>query len=124
MRNLGVAAGHAMLAYQSLLRGLEKLQADGDRMQEDLESNWAVLGEAIQTVMRRYGQADAYEQLKALTRGEEITADMLRSFVNGLDIPNEAKQRLNQLEPASYTGLASQLAEQLAHRLPKKNEQP
>jgi len=122
MRNLGVAVGHAMLAYQSLLRGLEKLQADGDRMREDLESNWAVLGEAIQTVMRRYGQADAYEQLKALTRGEEITADMLRTFVNGLAIPDEAKQQLSQLEPANYTGLATGLAEQIAKRSDKQGK--
>ena len=120
MRNLGVAVGHAMLAYQSLLRGLEKLQADGDRMQQDLDSNWAVLGEAIQTVMRRYGQSDAYEQLKALTRGAEITADMLRGFVDGLEIPDEAKQQLKQLEPANYTGLATVLANQIATG-PKKD---
>ena len=124
MRNLGVAAGHAMLAYQSLLRGLEKLQADGDRMREDLDSNWAVLGEAIQTVMRRYGQGDAYEQLKALTRGEQITAKRLRSFVNGLDIPDEAKQQLNHLEPANYTGLATELAEQIAKRSTSNDKQP
>jgi adenylosuccinate lyase len=124
MRNLGVAIGHSLLAFQSLLRGLEKLQADAERMRTDLESNYAVLGEAIQTVMRKYGQADAYEQLKALTRGEKITAELLRGFINGLEIPNEAKQRLNQLEPASYTGLATQLAEQVATRSSGKDKQP
>jgi adenylosuccinate lyase len=124
MRNLGVAIGHAMLAYQSLLRGLEKLQTDADRMREELDSNWEVLGEAIQTVMRRYGQTDAYEQLKALTRGEKITAEILQNFINGLEIPDEAKQRLNQLEPASYTGLATELAEQIATRSAKRNKQP
>jgi adenylosuccinate lyase len=124
MRNLGVAIGHSLLAFQSLLRGLEKLQADAERMRADLESNYAVLGEAIQTVMRKYGQADAYEQLKALTRGEKITAELLRGFINGLEIPNEAKQRLNQLEPASYTGLATQLAEQVATRSSGKDKQP
>jgi adenylosuccinate lyase len=124
MRNLGVAVGHAMLAYQSLLRGLEKLQADPEQMREELDANWEVLGEAIQTVMRRYGQADAYEQLKTLTRGEKITAEILRNFVNGLDIPNDAKQQLNQLEPASYTGLAAELAEQVARRPANSNKQP
>jgi len=122
MRNLGVAIGHGMLACQSLLRGLDKLQADGDRMREDLEANWAVLGEAIQTVMRRYGQADAYEQLKALTRGEAITAEKLQSFVNGLELPDEVKEQLNQLEPANYTGLAKQLAEQVAKRSVKEDK--
>ena len=113
LRNLGVAIGHAMLAYQSLLKGLEKLQPDTGRMLEDLESNWEVLGEAIQTVMRRYGQADAYEQLKALTRGEKIDAGKLRTFINGLEIPDAEKDRLKQLDPAGYTGLATVLAEQI-----------
>jgi adenylosuccinate lyase len=83
-----------------------------------------VLGEAIQTVMRRYGQGDAYEQLKALTRGEQIPAERLRSFVNGLNIPDEAKQQLNQLEPANYTGLATELAEQIVKQSHSKDKQP
>jgi adenylosuccinate lyase len=102
-----------MLAYQSLLKGLDKLQPDTGRMLEDLDSNWEVLGEAIQTVMRRYGQADAYEQLKALTRGEKMDAAKLAAFINGLEIPDAEKDRLKQLDPAGYTGLATVLAEQI-----------
>ncbi|MDJ0927933.1 MAG: adenylosuccinate lyase [Gammaproteobacteria bacterium] len=109
-RNLGVAIGHSLLAYLSFGVGLEKLEPDLEVMAADLDANWEVLGEAIQTVMRRYGHADAYEQLKSLTRGERIAPDQLRDFVQNLDIPAEARDRLLALTPASYTGLAEQLA--------------
>jgi adenylosuccinate lyase len=113
LRNLGVAVGHGMLAYQSLMSGLGKLGHDPARMNADLDANQEVLAEAIQTVMRRFGQGDAYEQLKELTRGEKVTADTLRTFVEGLDLPGDVKQRLLTLEPATYTGIATALARQL-----------
>ena len=110
LRNLGVAIGHSMLGYQSLLVGLDKLQPNPECMQADLDSNWEVLGEAIQTVMRRYGHGDAYEQMKNLTHGTKIGADELREFIQTLDIPDAAKSSLLTLEPASYVGLAESLA--------------
>jgi adenylosuccinate lyase len=113
LRNLGVAAGHALLAWQSFGAGLGKLAADERRLATDLDQTWEVLGEAIQTVMRRHGHHDAYEQLKALTRGAGIDRDSLRRFVTGLDIPAEARERLLALTPAGYTGLAADLARQL-----------
>jgi adenylosuccinate lyase len=113
LRNLGVAIGHGMLAYQSLMTGLGKLGHDPARMSADLDANQEVLAEAIQTVMRRFGQGDAYEQLKELTRGEKITADTLRTFVEGLDLPGDIRQRLLTLEPATYTGIAATLAKKL-----------
>ena len=113
LRNLGVAAGHAVLAYQSLIRGLDKLQPDADRMREDLDASWEVIGEAVQTVMRRHGQSDAYERLKALTRGEKIDAAAMRDFIGGLDLPEDDITRLIGLEPSSYTGLAAELAREI-----------
>jgi adenylosuccinate lyase len=110
LRNLGVAAGHTLLAWQSFGAGLGKLAADERRLAADLDQTWEVLGEAIQTVMRRYGHHDAYEQLKALTRGAGIDRDSLRRFVAGLDIPADARERLLALTPAGYTGLAAELA--------------
>lgn len=110
LRNLGVAVGHGMLGYRSLLAGLDKLQADPERMLADLEANGEVLGEAIQTVMRRYGHGDAYEQMKQLTRGEKVGQDQLRAFIEALDIPAEARTALLDLEPATYVGLAEYLA--------------
>ncbi|HJP38667.1 MAG TPA: adenylosuccinate lyase [Gammaproteobacteria bacterium] len=113
LRNLGVAIGHSMLGYQSMLTGLGKLRPDAERMQADLDANWEVLGEAIQTVMRRYGHGDAYEQMKNLTRGARINADKLREFIMTLDIPDAARSALLDLEPGSYTGLAEELAGKL-----------
>jgi len=110
LRNLGVAMAHSYLAYQSCLRGLEKLDAVPERMQADLDDNWEVLGEAVQTVMRRYGIEDAYEQLKNLTRGRRLDADGLRAFIDDLPVPEEARQRLKSLRPEQYTGLAARLA--------------
>jgi adenylosuccinate lyase len=110
LRNLGVALAHSQLAYQSCLRGLAKLEAVPERMQADLDENWEVLGEAIQTVMRRYGIDDAYEQLKILTRGRKLDADAMRAFIDGLAIPEEARERLKALRPGDYTGLAARLA--------------
>ncbi|MBF0309144.1 MAG: adenylosuccinate lyase [Magnetococcales bacterium] len=109
LRNLGSALGYTLLALQSALRGLGKLEADPARMAEDLEANLEVLAEAIQTVMRRHGLPEPYEQLKALTRGKRIDRPGLTAFVASLELPAEAKTRLLSLEPATYTGLAARL---------------
>lgn len=118
-RNLGVALGHTQLACDSLLKGLGKLSHNPDNIAADLEHRWEVLAEPVQTVMRRYGFADAYEQLKTLTRGEQIDADAMGKFVDGLDLPDAAKQRLRNLTPASYTGIAAQLAREIDSYLGK-----
>ena len=110
LRNLGVAVGHTLLALASLEKGLSRLEVDGARMAADLNDNWEVLGEAIQTVMRRYGVPDAYEQLKSLTRGQRVDAAKMRAFVEGLPLPAEVRTRMASFTPASYIGLAAQLA--------------
>jgi adenylosuccinate lyase len=110
LRNVGVALGHSLLAYESCLKGLGKLEADPARLAADLEANWEVLAEAVQTVMRRHGLPDPYEQLKALTRGKRIDADSMRAFIRALDLPETARKRLLELVPAGYVGLAEKLA--------------
>ncbi|WP_020395324.1 adenylosuccinate lyase [Thiolinea disciformis] len=113
LRNLGVGFGHGLIAYQSLLKGISKLEANAASMNADLEANWEVLAEPIQTVMRRYAVEQPYEKLKALTRGQRITPEALRLFVDSLNIPAEAKIALKQLTPASYLGNAIQQAKAL-----------
>ena len=113
LRNVGNAFGHTMLAYASLLRGLAKLEVEPKRLAEDLDANWEVLAEPIQQVMRRHGVPDAYEKLKALTRGKRIDRKRLAAFVRTLPIPAEAKKRLLALTPAGYTGLAAELAKRI-----------
>jgi len=111
LRNLGVALGHAMLGWTALRQGLAKLDVDENRIAADLDSNWEVLAEAIQTVMRRHGLPEPYEQLKALTRGKTgMTRESLRAFIAGLALPADAKSRLLALTPATYVGLAARLA--------------
>ena len=111
LRNVGVAFGHTLLALTASLRGLKKLQVNETKLRADLDSCWDVLAEPIQTVMRRYGIADAYEQLKELTRGKGgIDAESLQNFIRSLAIPEEEKSRLLALTPATYTGLAASLA--------------
>jgi adenylosuccinate lyase len=110
LRNAGVALGHTLLAYGACLRGLGKLEADAGRMAEDLEANWEVLAEPVQQVMRKHGVPDAYEKLKALTRGKRLDRRQLAAFVRALPIPAAAKKRLLALTPAAYTGLAADLA--------------
>ncbi len=110
LRAVGTGFGHTQLALESLLRGLNKLTPDPARLAADLDANWEVLAEAIQTVMRRYGLPEPYEQLKQLTRGQGITRDSLHTFVDGLALPDDAKKRLLALTPATYIGLAPQLA--------------
>ena len=113
LRNIGVAVGHALLALTSLKRGIDKLEVAAEPMQADLDSTWEILGEAIQTVMRRYGVPEPYEKLKALTRGQRLTADTIHDFILALEIPESAKQRLLALTPASYIGYASSLAQRI-----------
>ena len=110
LRNLGVGAAHSLIAYQSIEKGVKKLEADAWRMGRDLDDNWEVLGEAIQTVMRRYGLPEPYEQLKRLTRGQKIGRDAIRAFVQDLDMPQDAKDRLLAMTPGSYVGSAADQA--------------
>jgi adenylosuccinate lyase len=110
LRNIGVGFGYALLAYDSCLRGLNKLEVNPLRLEQDLDANWEVLAEPVQTVMRRYGIENPYEQLKELTRGKGITRDALQEFIGKLAIPQDAKDLLLAMTPANYTGLAAQLA--------------
>src|SRR4051812_8662747 len=110
LRNAGAALGHTLLGYAACLRGLAKLEADHGRLAADLEANWEVLGEAVQQVMRRHGVPEAYEKLKALTRGKRLVREELEAFVKTLPIPADARKRLLALTPAGYTGLAAELA--------------
>ena len=113
LRNVGAALGHTLLAYAACLRGLGKLEADRGRLAEDLDANWQVLTEAVQQVMRRYGVPEAYEKLKAISRGRRLERGALAKFIRGLAIPPEAKKRLLGLTPAKYTGLAAELAKRV-----------
>ncbi len=115
LRNLGVAISHGELAYGSLLRGMSKIEPDADRIATDLGSNWMVLAEAIQTVMRARGVPGAYEQLKTLTRGRVIDADVVHQFIATLDIPDSDKQRLTAIRPADYVGNAPEQARAFSH---------
>jgi len=110
LRNLGVAFGHCLVAYESCLRGLGKLEANPERLAADLDDAWEVLAEPVQTVMRRYGVPEPYEKLKALTRGRAITREALHEFIRALAIPDEAKNALLALTPATYVGKAGELA--------------
>ncbi|WKU18820.1 adenylosuccinate lyase [Advenella alkanexedens] len=110
LRNLGVALGYCMVAWDSCLKGLGKLELNAAAIDADIDACWEVLAEPVQTVMRRYGLPQPYEQLKALTRGRGITQDALREFIAQLDLPAEPKQRLLDMTPRSYIGLAAELA--------------
>ena len=113
LRNLGVGFAHTSIALQSILRGLGKLEANGEAMNADLDSNWEVLAEPIQTVMRRYGIEKPYEKLKELTRGQRITPEQLQAFVDQLDIPQQAKESLKRMTPMSYIGNAKEQAAEI-----------
>ena len=114
LRNMGVGLGYALLAYDSCLKGLSKLDINLNKLNEDLEQCWDVLAEPVQTVMKKYGIENAYEQLKDLTRGQGgITKSGLHNFIATLNIPDDAKQRLLNLTPQSYTGIAQQLAQKI-----------
>jgi len=119
LRNMGAALGHALIGYESCLRGLNKLEANPAQLAADLDANWEVLAEPIQTVMRRYGVENPYEQLKELTRGKAgITRETLARFIAQLAIPEAAKARLLAMTPATYTGKASELARRIGRASP------
>ena len=114
LRNMGVALGYSLLALQSLQRGISKLEVASAPMLADLDDAWEVLGETVQTVMRRYGVPEPYEKLKALTRGRRLDADALHDFIQSLEIPDDAKARLVALTPQTYTGYAADLAAKIS----------
>ena len=113
LRNMGVALGYTLLGYDSLLRGLNKLEANADVLHADLNANWEVLAEPIQTVMRRYGIENPYEKLKELTRGQRVSREGMQDFVRALDIPQAAKDSLLKLTPWDYLGKAEALARRI-----------
>lgn len=113
LRNMGVGLGYALLGYDSLLKGLGKLELNADLMKADLDANWELLAEPIQTVMRRFGIANPYEKLKELTRGTRVSREGMQAFVNTLEIPAEAKKALLELTPWDYTGKAAELAKRI-----------
>ncbi|MGH8762034.1 MAG: adenylosuccinate lyase [Nitrosospira sp.] len=116
LRNMGVALGHVLLAYDSCSKGLDKLEASPERLMEDLEDAWEVLAEPVQTVMRRHGVPDSYEQLKELTRGKGgITKDTLHKFIDSLVVPEAEKTRLREMTPQTYTGKAAELARRIGN---------
>ena len=110
LRNMGVGFGYSLIAYQAAGKGLGKLELNPQRLAQDLDNSWEVLAEPIQTVMRRYNIDEAYEKLKALTRGQAITRETLNAFIETLEIPEQAKESLRQLSPANYTGNATEQA--------------
>ena len=113
LRNMGVALGYTLLEYDSLLRSLSKLEADPERLRADLEANWELLAEPVQTVMRRYGIANPYEKLKELTRGKRTSREDMRLFIESLEIPATARAELLELTPWAYTGMAAKLARRI-----------
>ena len=113
LRNLAVGLGHSLIAFDSCRRGIGKLDVERAAISADLDQAWEVLAEAVQTVMRRQGTPDAYEQLKRLTRGQRMTRETLHAFIGTLDLPAEVRERLKAMTPSDYTGLASVLAKQV-----------
>jgi len=112
-RNFGVAIGYIIIALQSTQKGLGKLQVNNEEILADVSAAWEVLAEAVQSVMRRYGIPEPYEKLKALTRGQAVTKDLLQDFITTLDIPEHEKKRLLDLTPERYTGVATDLASKI-----------
>ena len=113
LRNMGVGLGYAVLGLDSLARGLDKLEVHRDALAADLDGAWEVLAEAVQTVMRRHGLPEPYEQLKAFTRGAPMTPALMHGFIDRLALPDDEKARLLALTPATYTGLAATLARRI-----------
>jgi len=110
LRNIGVGIAHSVIAYQSTLKGISKLEINPEKLNADLDDNWEVLAEPIQTIMRRYGIENPYEKLKALTRGERVNKKILHDFIAQLELPDDVKQRLRALEPHNYIGNAQSQA--------------
>jgi adenylosuccinate lyase len=113
LRNIGVGIAHTSIAIQASLKGISKLQINVDAIEADLNANWEVLAEPIQTVMRRYGIEKPYEKLKELTRGQRITPEQMQAFIENLEIPAEAKAILLELTPRNYIGYAEKLAREI-----------
>ncbi len=116
LRNLGVGIGYALIAYQSTLKGISKLELNRDRLLDELDHNWEVLAEPIQTVMRRYGIEKPYEKLKELTRGKRVDAEGMKQFIDSLALPEEEKVRLKAMTPANYIGRATTMVDELKYR--------
>ena len=113
LRNLGVGCGYAMIAYSSVMRGISKLEVNQAALEAELDKNWEVLAEPVQTVMRRYGIEKPYEKLKELTRGKRVDGEGMRAFIDGLEIPEDEKARLKLMTPANYIGDAIKLTDLL-----------
>jgi adenylosuccinate lyase len=113
LRNMGVGFAYSLIAYEATLKGLGKLELRCDRLDEDLNNAWEVMAEPIQTIMRRYNVANPYEKLKALTRGQKVTAEVMSDFIAALDVPEEAKQLMRGLTPSNYIGNAEQQAKDI-----------
>lgn len=113
LRNLGVGMGYSLIAYASTLKGISKLEVNADHLADELDHNWEVLAEPIQTVMRRYGIEKPYEKLKELTRGKRVDAQGMQSFIDGLELPEHEKARLKAMTPSSYIGRAAQMVDEL-----------
>jgi len=114
LRNLGVGCGYALIAYTSTLKGISKLEVNRDALLAELDQNWEVLAEPVQTVMRRYGIEKPYEKLKELTRGKRVDGEAMRNFIDGLELPEEEKVRLKEMTPANYIGQAIDLTDKLS----------
>jgi adenylosuccinate lyase len=110
---LGVGIGYSVIAYQATLKGISKLQVNEESLSAELDNNWELLAEPIQTVMRRYGIEKPYEKLKDLTRGKKVNAQVMAEFIDGLELPDSVKVELKQLSPANYIGDAIRLVDQL-----------
>ncbi|GAA74151.1 adenylosuccinate lyase [Pseudoalteromonas sp. BSi20480] len=113
LRNLGVGMGYALIAYQSTLKGVSKLEVNEPRLLEELDQNWELLAEPIQTVMRKYGIEKPYEKLKDLTRGKRVNQEIMADFIDGLDLPEVAKVEMKKLTPANYIGRAVEFIDDL-----------
>jgi len=113
LRNLGVGVGYAVIAYQATLKGISKLEVNEQSLLNELDNNWELLAEPIQTVMRRYGIEKPYEKLKELTRGKKVNAEVISEFIDNLELPQSAKDQLKQLSPQAYIGDAIRLVDQL-----------
>jgi len=113
LRNLGLSCAYSLIAYSSLQKGIGKLEVNNEKINQDLDNAWEVLAEPIQTVMRRYGIKNPYEKLKLLTRGNQINKQTIKEFIETLDLPSEEKDKLSQLTPQTYIGLAEKLTKKL-----------
>ncbi|MCJ8299545.1 MAG: adenylosuccinate lyase, partial [Pseudomonadales bacterium] len=113
LRNMGVGMAYSMIAYQSTLKGLSKLELNASAIDADLENSWEILAEPIQTVMRRYGIEKPYEKLKELTRGQDMNKETIRSFIDTLEMPEAAKDALKKMTPHNYIGNAAEQAKRI-----------